>query len=152
MSSTLVTLNTLRKFTASLVLQVKRSAIVLCKVKVKIDRKTCIHQKYMHHYNESPTDLSLIVGRHFCLKCSITTGSAEILQDQRSPQQRGRLHTLDTLASDYERFVTEGNGDISNAKLYNNVITQPVFGLPLDHVKVRCIACVFVAVVVVVES
>ncbi len=42
---------------------------------------------------------------------------------------------MDTLQSDYQRFLHEGGGDIKNkAKLYNNVIREALLKIPITQV------------------
>ena len=42
--------------------------------------------------------------------------------------------SLETLKRDYIKFIEKYGGNIKNAKLCNNVIAEPLFSLPLDHV------------------
>jgi len=74
-----------------------------------------------------------ILGRHCSLWCHITSG------ELKQPLfVRGRLpeRSLQTLQRDHSNFMANG-GDISKAKLFNNVIGSAMLDIPLDKVKNR---------------
>ena len=52
------------------------------------------------------------------------------LKDRRPADRR----TLASLERDYNQFCTAGGGNIKNAKHYNNVISQPLFKIPISQV------------------
>ena len=53
--------------------------------------------------------------------------------------ERGRSpsRTLESLERDYLQFSTKGEGNIKNAKHYNNVIASSIFNIPLSQVHVH---------------
>ena len=81
-----------------------------------------------------PTPHSMVngfPGRHNCLWCSIPSSSLKV-----PLAVRGRFagRSLDSLKSDHSRFLAEGGGDIRKAKLFNNVIEDYFFDVPLENV------------------
>ena len=75
-----------------------------------------------------------VSGRHFCLKCLITSGEAKVPPCDRATKPR--LRSLQSLADDLEQFTAAG-ADLDNAKLFNNVISPAFFDIPLDQVGVK---------------
>ena len=72
-------------------------------------------------------------GRHFCLKCHITSAEAKICPADR--QEAPKRRSLESLAEDLDRFTNAG-ANIENAKLHNNnVIAPPFFDIPLDQAR-----------------
>ena len=55
---------------------------------------------------------------------------------KKSPETRlsAQLRDLDSIQSDYHRFMTDGQGDIQKAKLFNNTIQPHFFDIPLHQV------------------
>lgn len=70
-------------------------------------------------------------GKHNCLWCLITSSELKIPLDVRG---RKVTRSLDTLWSDNRRFQ-EAGGNITKAKLFNNVIGEPILDIPLDNVR-----------------
>ena len=66
-------------------------------------------------------------GRHPCLYCHITKDE---MKKCHAPSEK---RTLETLTTDYEKFLNDG-ADIKNAKKFNNVIQKYMFDVPLDQV------------------
>ena len=77
--------------------------------------------------------LACLKGQHFCLKCAATSTVANIEPKKHQPREVPEKRTLATLQRDLKSF-REAGSDISKAKLHNNVIAEPIFGLPLDQV------------------
>lgn len=71
-------------------------------------------------------------GRHFCLKCLITSVEAKVAPADRS--NRPTLRSLESMAVDFERFTAAG-GDVEKAKNFNNVISRSFFDIPLEQVS-----------------
>ena len=72
------------------------------------------------------------IGRHCCLWCDITYEQMQTSRDLRGASPEW---SLDILSRDYQHFVTTGRGNIKVAKLYNNVIRERLFDVPLDQVR-----------------
>ena len=72
----------------------------------------------------------VLVGRHCCLWCEISTENLKVLLNRRGLSQ---LRSLESLDRDYERFM-QAEGNIKTAKLYNNVIHEYVWGIPISQV------------------
>ena len=73
------------------------------------------------------------IGRHCCLYCTITHEQMRTPLRERS---RSPKRTLQSLNADYNRFCSLGRGDIKNAKHFNNVISENLFGIPISQVKI----------------
>ena len=73
-----------------------------------------------------------MLGRHFCLKCLITSAEAKVALPDHSVQLT--LRSLDSIAADLQRFAAAGD-DLNNAKSFNNVISPAFFDIPLDQVS-----------------
>ena len=71
-------------------------------------------------------------GRHFCLKCEITSGQAKLPPGER---EAVRVRSLASLQDDLARFTSAG-AELESAKLYNNVIGPAFFDIPLDQVGI----------------
>lgn len=54
-------------------------------------------------------------------------------QEERSPSTQRTLQTLD---DDLQGYITDGS-KLSRAKLFNNVISEPMFRIPLTQVNVN---------------
>lgn len=82
--------------------------------------------------------IDLPLGRHNCLWCHIP--SSKLLEP---PLQRGPFppRSLESLKADYARFISEGRGNLKNAKNFNNVINEIIFDIPLDNVSIKYIKC-----------
>ncbi|XP_065656336.1 uncharacterized protein LOC136081893 [Hydra vulgaris] len=72
-------------------------------------------------------------GRHCCLFCDITKEEIKITPENRKHNVSHR--TLYSLTDNFESFQSFG-GVLKNAKLFNNVIDQSLFNIPLDQVAV----------------
>ena len=70
-------------------------------------------------------------GRHFCLKCHITSAQAKICPSESAAPSQPR--SLQTLADDFARFSAEG-GNVDKAKQYNNAVAPAFFDIPIDQV------------------
>ena len=75
---------------------------------------------------------SMFAGRHCCLYCDITSEKMQIPLKDRRPSER---RTLASLERDHYQFSTVGGGNIKNAKQYNNVISKPLFNIPVSQVS-----------------
>ncbi len=73
------------------------------------------------------------LGRHNCLWCTIP--SSKLVEPLAS---RGSFpaRTLDSLKADHSRFTSEGHGNLKREKLFNNVIGEALFVIPLDNVRI----------------
>ena len=69
-----------------------------------------------------------LAGRHCCLWCHIATADLALPPSTRGPVV---LRTIDTLKSDLDLFQKDGS-NIKRAKLFNNVIREPFFNVPLE--------------------
>ncbi|XP_065647795.1 uncharacterized protein LOC136077113 [Hydra vulgaris] len=70
------------------------------------------------------------IGRHCCLFCDITKKDIQL-----APLCREHVisqKSLNSLNSDFHRFQSNG-GNLKNAKLFNNVINETLFNIPLDQ-------------------
>ena len=72
-----------------------------------------------------------ILGRRPCLWCLATKDETQLSIESRGQNQS---RSLANLASDYEKFVSDGS-DLKRAKFFNNVISAPIFDIELDHVS-----------------
>lgn len=62
-------------------------------------------------------------------------GTYEEIQVEPAMRQRSFVaRSLQTLDHDLDRFTREGRGNIKVAKLYNNVIRERLFDVPLNQV------------------
>ncbi len=75
--------------------------------------------------------MSIHVGRHCCLWCTITS---EQLNTPRATRAAVQLRTLDNLAEKYTDFLND-NGNLKKAKFHQNVIHETSFDIPLIQVK-----------------
>ena len=73
------------------------------------------------------------VGRHFCLKCTATASVAKLSPQARPAGEKPQLRTLETLAENFRLFQDAGS-IMAKAKLFKNVIAEPIFRIPLDQV------------------
>ena len=80
-------------------------------------------------------NLSLCTGRHFCLKCTITSAVAKKPLKDHQQDTLPTVRSLETLQQDFESF-TQAGSQLSKAKLHNNVIAKPIFAIPLDQVTI----------------
>ena len=71
----------------------------------------------------------MFVGRHPCLFCIATKAEIQLPPSERSCEPR----TLAQMKNDLERF-RENGADLKSAKEFNNVIDDPLFGIPIDQV------------------
>ncbi|XP_065675447.1 uncharacterized protein LOC136091667 [Hydra vulgaris] len=71
--------------------------------------------------------------RHCCLFCDITKEEIKITPENRKHNVSHR--TLYSLRDNFESFQSFG-GVLKNVKLFNNVIDQSLFNIPLDQVAV----------------
>lgn len=71
-------------------------------------------------------------GRHCCLWCEITKQELQIAPDKitKTPPPR----SLATLARDFKAFKADGSRP-DRMKLFNNVIEEPLFHIPLEQVS-----------------
>ena len=69
-------------------------------------------------------------GTHPCLWCCTKKTEMQQAPSDKSPQ----LRTIAGLKEDNERFRTEGQGDKSKAKMFNNVIERPIWDIVLNQV------------------
>ena len=74
----------------------------------------------------------IFLGWHNCLWCLITSGQLKTPLEVRGRQQ---ARTLQSLHQDHRRFTQQGDGDTNKAKLYNNVIMEPLLEIPLSNVR-----------------
>ncbi|KAI8481626.1 hypothetical protein Bbelb_406270 [Branchiostoma belcheri] len=72
-------------------------------------------------------------GVHPCLWCEETRSRIQLPKSER---QTCPKRTLESLSSDYNRFLEEGQGNIKKAKNFKNVIAPPMFEIPLNQVCV----------------
>ncbi len=72
------------------------------------------------------------IGRHNCLWCTIPSSKLAEPPSKRTPFP---LRSLESLAEDHRKFLTQGKGNLKVAKLYNNVISDTLFDTP--HTNVR---------------
>ena len=77
--------------------------------------------------------LHVHVGRHCCIWCEISSEQLKIPLERRGSIQ---ARTLESLKRDYERFVQNG-ANVKNAKLYNNVIHEYLWAIPIDQVHIH---------------
>lgn len=70
------------------------------------------------------------LGRHCCLYCDITYSQMQVSKMER---QIFGTRTLESLKNDFQSFMLDG-GNIKRAKLFNNVISEPLFNVPIDQV------------------
>ncbi|XP_065672288.1 uncharacterized protein LOC124815234 [Hydra vulgaris] len=73
------------------------------------------------------------IGRHCCLFCDITKKDVQLAPLCREHVVSQR--SLNSLNNDFHRFQSNG-GNLKNAKLFNNVINETLFNIPLDQVAV----------------
>ena len=73
------------------------------------------------------------VGRHFCLKCTATASVAKLSPQARPAGEKPQLRTLATLAENF-RLFQEAGSIMAKAKLFKNVIAEPIFRISLDQV------------------
>ena len=73
------------------------------------------------------------VGRHFCLKCTATASVAKLSPQARPAGEKPQLRTLATLAENFRLFQDAGS-IMAKAKLFKNVIAEPIFRISLDQV------------------
>jgi len=78
----------------------------------------------------------VIVGRHCCLWCHITQQDLKPAPQSLNPQPQ--LRSLATLATAYSGFTSQGHSNTKLAKLHYNVISAPIFAIPLDQVQQTC--------------
>ena len=78
------------------------------------------------------------VGRHCCLWCHITSADLAL-----SPSVRGPVvpRTTQTLESDLDSFKKDGS-NLKRAKLFNNVIREPYFPIPLEQASCNSLSSV----------
>ena len=86
---------------------------------------------------KSPPPLSLqsitagliLIGKHCCLWCHITSGELSA-----APSVRGTLQLRSgiTLAADLAAFKADGS-NIKKAKFFHNVIREPMFAISIDQ-------------------
>ena len=70
-------------------------------------------------------------GVHFCLFCVIKKDEMNVpWVDRADAPQR----TISRIKRDYKDFSREGEGKLSNAKKYNNVIHSPLWHIPIKNV------------------
>ena len=74
-----------------------------------------------------------MVGRHCCLWCDIRSDQLKI---SRADRQWLEKRTLESLKSDHNDFLKAG-ADLKKAKLYNNIMSQHFFDIPLTQVPVQ---------------
>ncbi|XP_078682191.1 uncharacterized protein LOC144916742 [Branchiostoma floridae x Branchiostoma belcheri] len=72
-------------------------------------------------------------GTHPCLWCPL---NKEQILDKDDQPLRVRPRTLETLARHHQQFIQEGQGKITKAKDYHNVISPTMFPIPINHVIV----------------
>ena len=75
--------------------------------------------------------LSETKGLHPCLWCDTTNQNM-----QKPPYQQKEVEgrRLETLRRDYRPFMRSGRGNKQHAKRFNNVVSRPVWNIPLEHV------------------
>ena len=73
-------------------------------------------------------------GRHCCLLCNATYSEIQKCPAEQSDKITER--TLETLKTKLAEFQAAG-GIIGNAKLFDNVIHEPIVNIPLDQVKLN---------------
>lgn len=73
----------------------------------------------------------LILGRHCCLYCTITSDALKTAPGARKGLVQ--LRTLATLKADHDKFVAAG-ANLKDAKFFNNAICPYYFDVPLDQV------------------
>ena len=73
-------------------------------------------------------------GRHRCLWCEI--GSGDLIKPR---EERGRFpaRSLDSLRADHNDFLVRGNGNLVNAKFFNNVISKHLLEIDINQVKLN---------------
>ncbi len=76
--------------------------------------------------------VALVVCRHNCLWCTIPSSKLAEPPSKRTPFP---LRSLESLAEDHRKFLTQGKGNLKVAKLYNNVISDTLFDIPLTNVR-----------------
>ena len=74
---------------------------------------------------------NIIIGRHCCLWCTITSADLAKPLAKRIPSPR---RNLDTLRENLRKFGEESGGNIKRAKFHNNVIGTTLLDIPLDMV------------------
>ena len=74
--------------------------------------------------------ICIYIGRHCCIYCDISKDSMRMPRDERPPSRQRSLQTLD---EDLHRFNANGS-TLFKAKLFNNVIDEPMFRIPLTQV------------------
>ncbi|KAI8495260.1 hypothetical protein Bbelb_272460 [Branchiostoma belcheri] len=77
--------------------------------------------------------LSGASGSHPCLWCQIRKSE---IDDQDSQRLRLPPRTLENMAQDYWEFLHEGRGNIKHAQNYHNIISPPMFRVPIEQVIV----------------
>ncbi len=76
------------------------------------------------------------IGQHNCLWCTIPSSKLAEPPSKRTPFP---LRSLESLAEDHRKFLTQGKGNLKVAKLYNNVIGDTLFDIPLTNVDSTCL-------------
>ena len=77
----------------------------------------------------------VLLGRHRCLWCEIPSGD---LIRPRGERGSYPARTLDRLTADLNKFLGQGHGNLSNAKLFNNVIAPRL----LDNIDISQVKCI----------
>ena len=75
---------------------------------------------------------TFFAAQHICWKCHITAAQAKVEPSKR--QNPATSRSLKTLKEDLKRF-TDAGGDQRKAKLFNNVIGECFFQIPIDQVR-----------------
>ena len=86
--------------------------------------------KHTHDSTTSSDTVYMYIGRHCCLWCEIATDKLKV-----PLHTRGYSHprSLATLKYDHQRFVQNG-ANVKQVKLYNNVVHQYLWEIPIDQV------------------
>ncbi len=93
---------------------------------------TCYNEAQSASYYFCNTFYTSLICRHNCLWCLITRSKLAEPKDKRGSYA---ARSLDSLKADYARFTSQGHGNRSLAKEYNNVIGAIILDIPIDNVK-----------------
>ena len=75
-------------------------------------------------------NVTLCIGRHCCLWCSVTSEKLKVPRAARAVTVR----SLDTLARCHSEYLADG-ADLKKAKQHQNVIGESFFDIPLSQVN-----------------
>lgn len=73
-----------------------------------------------------------LLGRYPCLWCLILSTEMHMPKHQRREAQK---RTLEGMQEHLRDFKDKGGGDLKKAKLYFNVIHEPLLEIPIDQVS-----------------